>query len=53
MATQYGVILVLKDGTQRDAGRRWREWDDAAAFGESEVINGSANGFRVIHETED
>lgn len=47
---QYGVILVQKFGDDSGGHMRWRNWDDAAKFGEGMVREGNALGFRVFKE---
>ena len=47
---QYGVILVQKFGDDSGGHMRWRNWQDAANFGEGMVREGNALGFRVFEE---
>jgi hypothetical protein len=46
---QYGVKLATKKGEKVDS-LRWRVWEDAARFAESEVAEGRASGFWVFKE---
>ena len=50
---EYGVTLLSREGEQvvgTTDSLRWRSWDDAARFGEREVAEGHADGFRVFYE---
>lgn len=47
---QYGVKFAANDGSQTVDSMRWRDWRDAAEFGESQVQAGHAKGFWVIKE---
>ena len=50
MPVKYGVMLVNSDGSESGHSLRWRDWDDAAAFGETEVREKRACGFRIFSE---
>lgn len=47
---QYGVKLASKDGRLIVESLRWRDWNDAAEFGERQVNAGEATGFWVFRE---
>ena len=47
---QYGVTLINRDGSESNHSIRWREWLDAANFGETEVREKRASGFRIFDE---
>jgi len=47
---EFGVLLVQKDKTSYGDAIRWRDWNEAAQFGEHEVKSGRAIGFRIFHE---
>lgn len=47
---QYGVRLNRRGSPPTVHGWRWRNWDDAAEFGQIEVLEGRAIGFWVFCE---
>jgi hypothetical protein len=49
-AARYGVALIDREKQKVISPCRWDDWDDAAAFGESEVTEGRAIGFQIVHD---